>query len=83
MVATQAMVRVVTCLAHLGEQGPNFAWNDSLVLQSPEQVDLLLVRRRIDSHLRRCELREQLRQLAKLQEASVRVIRKIALGEHP
>ena len=29
------------------------------------------------------ELREQLRQLAKLQEASVRVIRKIALSEHP
>ncbi len=66
MIAAQAMVRVVACFSHLGEQGPNFAWNDALVLQSPDEIDLLFVRRSKHAHVRRCELSEQLCQLAKL-----------------
>jgi hypothetical protein len=83
MVPRQAVVGIVACLANLSKQRPNVAWNDALVLQSPDQIDLLLVGRREDSHVRRRELREQFRQLAELQKAGVRIVGKVALGEHP
>ena len=83
MVAAQAMVGIVACLANLSEQRPDFAWNDALVLQSPDQIDLHLVGRREDSHVRRRELREQFGQLSELQEAGVRIVGKVALGKHP
>ena len=83
MVPCQSMVRVVACLAHLGKQPADFAWNDALVLQSPEQIDLHFSRRGEEPYVRGGELGEQFSQLAKLQEASVRVILKVALGEHP
>ncbi len=45
MVSTKAMVRIVACLAYLREQGSNFAGNNALILQSPDEIDLLFIQR--------------------------------------
>lgn len=74
MVACEPVIRVVGGTSHLVEQVADFARDDALVLQAPQQIGLFLVWRREQTHVRRGKLRQQLGQLAQLQQAGVGIL---------
>src|SRR5689334_23274550 len=77
------MVRSVSGSAHFAEELGNVPREDSLILQSPKEIVLRLLARHIDPNLRRDQLSKQLSELPQLQQAGIRIIREIALREHP
>ena len=82
MVPGEAMVGLVAEPAQLVEQPGDLARDDAAGLQPAQQVDLLLVRHRVQPHPRGQLLRQELGELSQLQQAGVRVLGEVALGEH-
>ncbi len=67
MVACKAMVCVVPCPSNFSEQDAHLARNDALILETPDEVYLHLVRRSEEADFGCGKLRKQLSQLPKLQ----------------
>ena len=81
MVSSQIVVCVVAGFANFVEEPADFARYDAVVLQAAQQVNLPFVRRSVYADPGRHRLGHALRELAKFQEAGIRVIGEVTLGK--
>ena len=82
VIPDNGVIRGVSRASNLSEQLRNFARQDTLVLQSTNQVVLSLFARREQADLGCQELSEKLGELTQLQESGVRILREVPLGKH-
>lgn len=76
------VIRGVARAPNFAEELSYLAGEDALVLQAAKEVVLRFFARRVQADLRGHQLREELGELAQLQQRSVRVVRKVALRKH-
>jgi hypothetical protein len=82
MVAYDRVIRGVARAPNFAEELSYLAREDALILQAAKQVVLRFFARRVQADLRGHQLREELGELAQLQERGVRVVGEVALREH-
>jgi hypothetical protein len=63
------------------EQVADLARQEAAIPQAPEKFGLILVRRCVQTRVRRGPLCQSLAELAELDEAGARVVREVALGQ--
>jgi len=83
VISDQRVAGGVACPPDFTEELGNLARKDTLILQSADKLILGLLRRHIGTDIRRDMLREQLGQLAQLEQRGIRVLREIPFREQP
>jgi len=81
MIAGVRVGRLVAGDPELMEQFSNLARHHLFEFEAPEQVGLLFVGRRQEARFRRRELGEEFSELAKLDQARIRIVLKVTLRE--
>lgn len=83
VIAGKHMIRRISCAPEFTEKLVNLVRQDTPVAQAVQQFILTLLRLLVEAHIRGRGLGKHLGKLTQLEQAGVRVFRKVTLGQHP